>query len=116
MVMHDFKLLLHQMKQQREALQNAPVKLNDASDDDRDIIGSPTNSEVNDTRRKNTLKTGKKNKSLKREKNVQRRILKLLKTKEKKLRELKCNRCDNKFKNKVVCYIIMKSSKMSSNR
>lgn len=129
MVMHDFELILHEMKLRRESLQNAPVKYNDSIDGDFDnpeVANSPVDAKVTVTvarSRKIARKTVKR-KSSKTKKNVNRRILKLLKTsklnvsksiassigkntlrnksKEKKLREHKCKRCDVKFDTKVI--------------
>lgn len=138
MVMHDFKLLLHQMKLRREALQNASMKSNDSINEnfDQEISSSPLIPEVTEivtrsrkithkTVKKKSSKTVKKKKSSKSKKNLNRRILKLIKTpklsvpkiissniekqslrkatKQKKLREHKCKRCDVKFDTKVMC-------------
>lgn len=106
------------------------MKSNDSINEnfDLEISSSPLIPEVTEivTRsRKITHKTVKKKKSSKSKKNLNRRILKLIKTpklsvpkiissniekqslrkatKQKKLREHKCKRCDVKFDTKVMC-------------
>lgn len=137
MVMHDFALILNQMKLRKEALKNAASKYNESIDgdhDDRQGNSSPVHSEVSKPalkiakkERKVSQNKGKKvsqKKTVHSSKTGNRKLQKILKTTNKshktnwtlsdtqtlkrlksnvkKIRELKCRRCDVKFDTQVI--------------